>query len=87
MSDDAAKHFDTQPPPTPGTPEGKSVTLSVTLHPNGQVDFQLPAANKILAYGLLEVARAQLDKVYLMHELQPTQMPGGVNGLLKRMRG
>lgn len=89
MSDDAARHFEVQhPPATPGTPEGKSVMLSVTLHPNGQLDFQLPTGNKILSYGLLEVARAQLDKLYLLDELQKSTPPrGSVEGLLKRMNG
>ena len=88
MSDEVAKAFEAQKPQVPGTPEGKSVTLSVTLHPNGQIDFQLPAGNKILAYGLIEVARAQLDKMYLMSELKQAVPPrGGVEGLLKRMNG
>ena len=88
MSDEMAKAFEAQQPQIPGTPEGKSVTLSVTLHPNGQIDFQLPAGNKILAYGLVEVARAQLDKMYLMNELQQNPPPrGGMEGLLKRMNG
>ena len=89
MSDEVAKEFETQKSPqTPGTPEGKSVTMSVTLHPNGQIDFQLPAGNKILAYGLIEVARAQLDKMYLLSEMEKTVPPrGGVEGLLKRMNG
>lgn len=73
---------------TPGADPGKSVTLSVTLHPNGQIDFQLPAANKILAYGLIETARAQLDKLYLMEESKrAASSRGGMNGLLKRMNG
>lgn len=88
MSDEVAKQFEAQNKQTPGTPAGKSVTLSVTLHPNGEINFQLPAGNKILAYGLLEVARAQLDKIYLTAELQQSTPPrGGVEGLLKRMNG
>ena len=88
MSDDAAKHFETQTPETPGAPQGKSVTLSVTLQPNGTVEFQLPGNNKILAYGLIELARAQLDKMYLMSELKQATPPrGGVDGLLRRMNG
>ena len=88
MSDQAANHFEHQEAPqTPGVPEGKSVTLSVTLHPNGQIEFQLPAGNKILAYGLVEMARAQLDKAYLMQEAAAQAPRGGVNGLLRRMNG
>ena len=92
MSDAASEHFAipspeaSASPPTPGMPAGKSVTLSITLHPNGQIEFQLPAGNKILSYGLLELARAQLDKTYLIGELQQQkQGNGGINGLLKRM--
>lgn len=88
MSDEVAKQFEKQQVPTvPGTPEGKSVTLSVTLHPNGEINFQLPAGNKILSYGLLEVTRAQLDKLYLVNELKQSPPRGGVDGLLKRMNG
>jgi len=44
--------------------------------------------NKVLAYGLLEVARAQLDKLYFMNEMKTTQASrGGIEGLLKRMNG
>ena len=69
-------------------PTGRSVTLTVTLHPNGQIDFQMPSGNKILAYGLLEVARAQLDKLYLIEESKQAQASrGGMGGLLKRMNG
>ena len=88
MSDEVAKQFETQKvPETPGMPEGKSVTLSVTLHPNGQIGFQLPLANKILCYGLIESARAQADKLYLINELKQVPPRGGVEGLLKRMNG
>lgn len=88
MSDEFAKKVEQDRVETPGVPEGKSVTLSVTLHPNGQIDFQLPAGNKILAYGLIEVARAQLDKMYLLSEMKETVPPrGGVEGMLKRMNG
>ena len=86
MSDEVAKHFDETP--TPVTSNGKSVTLSVTLQPTGEIQFQLPAGNKILAYGLLEVARAQLDKLYLLDEAKrQAASRGGMDGLLKRMTG
>ena len=88
MSDDVAKHFESTPPPVPVTSNGKSVTLSVTLQPTGEIQFQLPASNKILAYGLLEVARAQLDKLYLLDEAKrQAASRGGMDGLLKRMTG
>lgn len=89
MSDEVAKQFEAQPSPaTPGAPEGKSVTLSVTLHPNGEIQFQLPMGNKILCYGLIEMARAQMDKMVLMNELKQATPPrGGAAGLLRRMNG
>lgn len=89
MSDEMAKQFETQKvPETPGTPEGKSVTLSVTLHPDSSVEFRFPAKNKILSYGMVELARAQLDKMYLLAEMKDMVSPrGGVEGLLKRMNG
>ena len=86
MSDEVAKQFEAEPPLLKS--EGRSVTLSVTLHPNNEIYFQLPMGNKVLAYGLLEVARAQLDKLYFMHEMKTTQASrGGIEGLLKRMNG
>ena len=89
MSDEFAKKVEGEPPIQPGSPDsGKSVTLMITLHPNGHIDFQLPMGNKILAYGLLECARAQLDKMYLSAEVKASGSPrGGMNGLLKRMNG
>ena len=88
MSDDTAAKVDAEPSATTGPPAGKSVTLSVTLHPNGQIDFQLPAGNKILAYGLVEVARAQLDKIFLLQEVKASPAAqNGMRGLLKRMNG
>ena len=89
MSDDAAKHFDETKPSQPVTENGRSVTQSVTLHPNGQIEFNLVAGNKILAYGLVEVMRAQLDKIFLSQEMKQAAAPtrNGVDGLLKRMNG
>lgn len=87
MSDDAAKHFDTTKPEAMNVQEGKSVTLSITLHPNGAIDFTMPASNKILSYGLLECARAQLDRMYLQAETKKSAIPSGVDGLLRRMNG
>lgn len=88
MSDEMAQRKEAEQQQLAGVPEGKSVTLSVTLHPNGQIDFSLPTGNKILAYGMVEVARAQLDKLFLAHEMKrQAPAPGGVNGLLRRMNG
>ena len=91
MSDQAADHFEKEmSQATPGTTEGKSVTQSVTLHPNGQIEFNLVMGNKILAYGLIEVMRAQLDKLFLSQEINKAQPPmrnGGLGGLMKKMGG
>ena len=89
MSDRAAEHFNGQELPNPEAPvAAQTITLSVSLHPDGKIDFKLPAGNKILAYGLLEVARAQLDKVYLLDEAkQQAASRGGMHGLLRRMNG
>ena len=86
MSDEIAKHFESSVP-SPSAPEGKSVMLMITLQPNGSIDFQLPMGNKILAYGLLETARAQLDKLYLIEEVKRQESAhGGLNGLLNKMK-
>lgn len=87
MSDAMAERVANEQAATPGIPEGKSVTLSVTLHPNGQIDFQLPMGNKILAYGLVETARAQLDKLFLMHELKSAPPRNGVGPLRAFLNG
>lgn len=89
MSDESAKHFTASAPDRVLVPEpNRSLTLSITLHPNGQIDFSLPAGNKILSYGLLECARAQLDKTYLLEELKAAQASrGGIAGLVQRMNG
>lgn len=86
MSDEVAKQFETSKPEVPQ--QGRSVTLTVTLHPDGSIEFQLPLNNKILCYGLIECARAQADKLYLIDEQKKVQASrGGVPGLLKRMNG
>ena len=88
MSDEVAKQFEAAKPESETKEQGRSVTLSITLQPNGQIDFQLPAQNKILAYGLLECARAKLDEMYLVQAAQKAQPSrGGINGLMKRMNG
>ena len=88
MSDDAAQHFSAQQPPEDGgTPKGRSLTLSITLHPNGQIDYSLPA-NRVLAYGLLGMAQEQLTKMTILAEAQQAASSrGGMAGLLKRMNG
>ena len=87
MSDEVAKSFEPSPTPDGVKPEGRSVTLSITLHPNGQIEFNMPT-NKVLAYGLLGVAQEQLMKLAMITEAQQAASSrGGMNGLLKRMQG
>jgi len=88
MSDDAAKHFEVEKPGEEMPQGGRSVTMTITLHPNGQMDFSLPTGNKILGYGMLECARAKLDELHLIESAKKAQASrGGVEGLLKRMNG
>ena len=86
MSDDAAKHFESPPDSTP-PPVGRSITLSITHHPNGQVEFHLPS-NKVVAYGLLGMAMERLTCMSMMQDVQSQAQRangGGLNGLLKKM--
>ena len=88
MSDEMADRVAQESQSQASAPPGKSITLTITLHPNGSIDFQLPMQNKVLAYGLLETARAQLDKLYLMSEAKQAQSArGGLDGLMKRING
>lgn len=91
MSDEVAHQFEQQQ--TPGNEEpGRSVTLSITLHPNGQLDLSGPLANKILSYGLLGAATSKLDEMWTLKTLEEQAVKaqasrGGIPGLLKRMNG
>ena len=88
MSDAFADQVKKDEQPSGPSPDIKrSIVLSVTLHPDGQMEFSMPAKNKILAYGMLECARAQLDKIYLMQDAKASQVPNGIDGLLRRMNG
>lgn len=87
MSDEARTHFEQSKEPEVEAPQGRSVTLSITLHPNNQIEFNFPA-NKILAHGLLGAAQEQMTKMSLVAELQQSTQPangGGLGGLLKKM--
>jgi len=85
MSDEAAKHFDERPPPE--TPS-RSFTLSITLQPNGALELTGPLHNKVLAFGLLGAAHAQLTSLHLKTEMaQAAQSRGGLAGLRTRMNG
>ena len=66
---------------------GRSVCLTITMHPNGQIEFSMPT-NKVIAHGLLGVAQEQLAKIAMMQELQELAKSangGGIQGLLKKM--
>lgn len=84
MSDETARALK-DPPPHPE--EGRAAILTITLHPNKQMEFNFPG-NELLAYGMLEKARMQLDKMALVREFQHAQVSrGGVNGLLRKITG
>ena len=88
MSDSYAEKVASEPPVTDAIkPEGRSVTLSATLHPNRQVDFQIPR-DKIVAGGLLHAIQSQLAMMETMQKLQEMGKAangGGIVGLLKKM--
>ena len=87
MSDEIAKQFQAIPNKEVTPESGRSSSLIVTLHPNGEVQFQIPA-NKMVAHGLLGMAQTQLAKLELLQELQSQAKAangGGINGLLKKM--
>ena len=89
MSDNIAAHFEKEDEAKQIEiqPQGRSMTLTITLHPNGQVECNFPS-NKILAHGLLGIAMEQMAKMSLMSDVQQqakTANGGGLNGLLKRM--
>ena len=88
MSDDTAKQFEVKSPTEQAVkPEGRSVSFTITLHPNGQIEFSIPQ-NKILAYGLLGAAQEQMTKLSLMGEMQKAKASrGGIGGLMQRMNG
>jgi len=86
MSDETAKKFE----PTPAeetTKPSRSVTLSITMHPDGAIEFSIPQ-NKVLAHGLLGCAQEQMTKLSLIGEMQKAKATrGGVSGLMQRMNG
>ena len=58
------------------------------MHPDGQVEFQFPKVSKVTLYGLLELARAQFDKMVLLSEVKESQESrGGIANLLRRKNG
>ena len=91
MSDETAKHFEVQQPGADGTAstqQARSFTLSITMQPDGSLELSGPLGNKVLAFGLLGAAHAQLTMLHLKSELLAAQKSrGGIEGLLKRMNG
>lgn len=90
MSDEVAKQFEKET--TPETPQGRSMTFSITLHPNGELELSGPIGNKVLSYGLLGAAASKLDEIYTIQALEAkvakaSASRGGMAGLLKRMNG
>ena len=87
MSDEYAEKVKEELQPVKPEASGRSVSLSITLHPNGQIEFSMPT-NKVMAHGLLGAAQEQLAKLAMMQELQQMSKSangGGVAGLLKKM--
>ena len=84
MSDAFAKQVEKEASPLP---EGRSVSLTITLHPNGQIEFNMPT-NSILAHGLLGRAISKLTSLEMIAEFNQSQaVRGGLNGLLRKMGG
>mgnify|MGYP001601223786 FL=1 len=87
MSDEYAEKVKEELQPVKPDVAGRSVSLTITLHPNGQIEFSMPT-NKVMAHGLLGAAQEQLAKLAMMQELQQMSKAangGGVAGLLKKM--
>ena len=88
MSDDAAAHFDQAASPETPTPDVPFLTIGIRLYPNGKVDFAFPDAPRTTIYGMLEMARAQYDKLFLLKELAQTHgARGGLNGFVRKLNG
>ena len=86
MSDEFAKQVAKDALPS-SLPEGRSGSLTVTMHPNGQVEYSLPT-HLVLAHGLLGMAAAKLAELQMTMEFKTKQAArGGLNGLLRKMGG
>ena len=87
MSDEYAGKVEQEKVEPVASPQGRSVTLSITLHPNGQIEFTLPV-DKVLAHGLLGAAQEHLAMQETLGRLQQMAQAGnggGIAGLLKKM--
>lgn len=91
MSDDVAKHFEESKTAPDKAEPGRAFTLSITLHPNGELELTGPLNNKVLSYGLLGAAQAKLDERWTLQTLDAVAKAqasrGGIGGLMKRMNG
>lgn len=86
MSDAYAEKSSEELPEPPA--QKRSVTMTITLHPDGSLELSGPLNNKLMAFGLLGAAQAQLTNVHIKSELaQQAASRGGMNGLLRRMNG
>lgn len=90
MSDEAAARFEADTS-TPEKTAGRSYTLTITLHPNGELELSGPLTNKVLSFGLLGAASSQLTAMHLVAEQtaakQKTAAPSGngMSNLLRKM--
>lgn len=88
MSDEMAEKLST---PSNGDEEKKSLTLTITLHPDWTVECSFPK-NRLITRGMLAEAQAQLTKMDTLVTMADANgkvqaSRGGINGLLKRMNG
>ena len=91
MSDEAAEKFEQELKAARAdgsVVQGRSVTVTITLQPDGQLEMSGPLQNKILMNGLLGAAIQQLHAMHLKSELvamAKTSNSGGLAGMLKKM--
>jgi hypothetical protein len=89
MSDKAAGHFEGQDQAIEGESQGqkRSITLTITLHPDGQLEMSGPLGNKVLANGLLSAGLQELHRLYIMDELKKLTSASNGRGMgaLKEM--
>lgn len=88
MSDEVAKKFEEEFKGLAEPVQGRSITLTITLHPNGQLEMSGPLGNKVLANGLLGAGIQELHRIHLLKEIDQMAKSangGGIAGLLKKM--
>ena len=87
MSDEMAEKLN---PPSNGEAK-KSLSLTITLHPDWTMECSFPT-NRIIARGMLEEAQAKLTKLEMLSSVADANAKvqaarGGLSGLMKRMNG